>query len=1064
MRRLLFLLLLTTAALVLPFVAAAAEGEPVHSVPPGVPEDDPDRARFRLDTERDPLRSFEDDSEGWLVETWKNGFGLGEPVGEPAELTSEAASHGERSVTLHFRFPRPTVLFKEASIGQFRYITYDVFVPAEASGRVRSLFFLKNKDGLWFQAISGRPLLRRGRSTARLSSPKSSSRRGRPEPVEGRRRDGTYVPGRSSSRLERGRWNTVTVDLRGGRSDLVPEGHLARWQERLAPEAEVLGFAVFGEERGSFTAHLDNLRGWTLVPDPPPALAVRNMAFPREGVLTFEKWEATFELTREFENPFDPDEVSVDAVIVRPTGEERRVPGFHYQRFARRLTPAGEELVPVGPGLWKVRYGPREPGPHAFRLEVKAGDESLVTGERTFVVTKGDHPGFVRVSERDFRAFEFDNGEPYYPIGHNVRSPTDNRCSQVLGWELNPDQGTFTFDRYFERMAAGGENFAEIWMASWWVGIEWTRDWKFYHGLGRYNLANAWRLDYLLARARELGLRVHLVIDNHGKYSAWCDKEWADSPYNARNRTSGGFLGRPDDFFTDDDAKRYYRNKARYIFARWGWDPTIMGFELVSELNLTGQRGGFAGRKAKRDGPDAPLRVEHLWHKEMIAYFRTVDQGRHIYTTHYSGDFNTIDPVMARLPEMDYVTGDGYRGGGRPFVDLARASGALSDYGKPYMITEYGGNWNGTSEAALEADIHSGLWGSYMTPAGGTPLLWWFEFVHRRDLYWHYAALSKFDHGEDRRDPDLRPVVPEIRSRPEELKVAAAAYLGPRRGYAWVYAVEPMTRYPKEPLVVEGVRVRFAGVENGPWRIQSWDTVKGEPIRTESFEAKDGALEVVLPVFANDVALKLRRAALMEPPEVHREPSARPVSRPITDVALDVLEPREAGGRPEFIRDWGLLGPFSYPPEKQDVCLDERPVEREPELRPRRGASHGDKEWRFVEADASGHVNLNAIFDGPDHVAAYAVAELRCPKAMKDVQLLVGSDDCVRVWLNGERVMSKQVFRGAEPDQDRVDISLRRGSNLLVLKVADGVGGWAFYCRLATKDGRTVPVGRAGGE
>ena len=62
------------------------------------------------------------------------------------------------------------------------------------------------------------------------------------------------------------------------------------------------------------------------------------------------------------------------------------------------------------------------------------------------------------------------------------------------------------------------------------------------------------------------------------------------------------------------------------------------------------------------------------------------------------------------------------------------------------------------------------------------------------------------------------------------------------------------------------------------------------------------------------------------------------------------------------------------------------------------------------------------------------------------------------MWLNGRQVLSSLVARGASPDQDRAEVRLRKGSNLLVLKVIDLGGGWGFSCRLATRDGRVIPV------
>ena len=67
----------------------------------------------------------------------------------------------------------------------------------------------------------------------------------------------------------------------------------------------------------------------------------------------------------------------------------------------------------------------------------------------------------------------------------------------------------------------------------------------------------------------------------------------------------------------------------------------------------------------------------------------------------------------------------------------------------------------------------------------------------------------------------------------------------------------------------------------------------------------------------------------------------------------------------------------------------------------------------------------------------------------RTARMLVGSDDGVRIWVNGEIVHSNPVFRGAAPDQDDVPVSLRKGWNKVLVKVLQGGGGWGFYLRFA---------------
>ena len=52
-------------------------------------------------------------------------------------------------------------------------------------------------------------------------------------------------------------------------------------------------------------------------------------------------------------------------------------------------------------------------------------------------------------------------------------------------------------------------------------------------------------------------------------------------------------------------------------------------------------------------------------------------------------------------------------------------------------------------------------------------------------------------------------------------------------------------------------------------------------------------------------------------------------------------------------------------------------------------------------------------------------------------------DDGVKVWLNGELVHQNNVERGFVADEDNFTIHLLKGENTLMMKITQGVGGWA---------------------
>lgn len=74
------------------------------------------------------------------------------------------------------------------------------------------------------------------------------------------------------------------------------------------------------------------------------------------------------------------------------------------------------------------------------------------------------------------------------------------------------------------------------------------------------------------------------------------------------------------------------------------------------------------------------------------------------------------------------------------------------------------------------------------------------------------------------------------------------------------------------------------------------------------------------------------------------------------------------------------------------------------------------------------------------------------------VMLEVGSDDGVRVWVNGQVVHTANVNRGHTPLSDKAPAKLKAGWNTILLKVTNASGGWEFSCGLSSAE-PAVPTG-----
>ena len=79
-----------------------------------------------------------------------------------------------------------------------------------------------------------------------------------------------------------------------------------------------------------------------------------------------------------------------------------------------------------------------------------------------------------------------------------------------------------------------------------------------------------------------------------------------------------------------------------------------------------------------------------------------------------------------------------------------------------------------------------------------------------------------------------------------------------------------------------------------------------------------------------------------------------------------------------------------------------------------------------------------------DGTATYFYRRL-VAKSAAPLRIGLGSDDGIEFWFNGEKVLSKDVPRGVEPEQDVVKVTLRPGTNTALLKIYNQTGDCGFY-------------------
>ena len=165
------------------------------------------------------------------------------------------------------------------------------------------------------------------------------------------------------------------------------------------------------------------------------------------------------------------------------------------------------------------------------------------------------------------------------------------------------------------------------------------------------------------------------------------------------------------------------------------------------------------------------------------------------------------------------------------------------------------------------------------------------------------------------------------------------------------------------------------------------------------------------------------------------------------------------------IQNWLVCGPFPNPlaPGTTEYKHDEntlgffvdylKPVGGETGVAPAAGirftVEGKEYAWKPWTAQAD-YVDFTKAFDENKNVVAYAACELRSDRE-RDILLALGSNDGIRVWMNGKMVWENHRPRAALKDEDYVPVHVQAGNNLLLIKVDQSGGKWGLYARVADR-------------
>ncbi len=162
---------------------------------------------------------------------------------------------------------------------------------------------------------------------------------------------------------------------------------------------------------------------------------------------------------------------------------------------------------------------------------------------------------------------------------------------------------------------------------------------------------------------------------------------------------------------------------------------------------------------------------------------------------------------------------------------------------------------------------------------------------------------------------------------------------------------------------------------------------------------------------------------------------------------------------------WSLLGPIPYEKhprrEASDACFTESvDIPLVPDESALDGATPvGAYKWtRVLSGTRSFVVDVDRLFPKKEFSAVYAFAKLEVPEDIEGVVLKTGSDDYLKIWIDGQAVMTYNAKRrGCKPDSDSSKpFTLKKGLDTLLVKCVQIDGAWAFSLRFVDSKGKPL--------
>ena len=176
---------------------------------------------------------------------------------------------------------------------------------------------------------------------------------------------------------------------------------------------------------------------------------------------------------------------------------------------------------------------------------------------------------------------------------------------------------------------------------------------------------------------------------------------------------------------------------------------------------------------------------------------------------------------------------------------------------------------------------------------------------------------------------------------------------------------------------------------------------------------------------------------------------------------IDIVEYLQTLKTPAFpVDSWHIVGPFDNGDANKGLDVVFPPEKEAFDAKATFAGKSGKVGWKTVKPDSTGYIDLQAFYaPNSNNIVSYLYREIESP-VDQEATLLLGSDDCHKVWVNGALVSTSRATRAALPESDAAKVKLKKGTNVILFKITNGDGAHGLYCTIVSEQELKRPEGK----